>query len=275
MGKGKYVCPPDAGPAWIAAYDSGYDMHELEVNLRLTPSERILKSKQRKLAEWLEFEAFMDHLTCGWAFIHSHGILLNPIPKSSSRASPAALAPGTRNFRSLTARKSSPASRPAKADRCLKTRCRSSTPWPEAWQTGATASAIFVPPAFAADAILEGVDAGLDLVVCITEGIPVNDMVKVKRAMEGKRTRLIGPNCPGIVTPGAGQGFPRRLPHRHRPRIHSQAGPHRRCFAQRHADLRSGLAIDLPRRRPIHLRRHRRRSGQWHLAPGRDPAVQR
>ena len=69
-------------------------------------------------------------------------------------------------------------------------------------QTGATASAIFVPPAFAADAILEGVDAGLDLVVCITEGIPVNDMVKVKRAMEGKTTRLIGPNCPGIVTPG-------------------------------------------------------------------------
>src|ERR1043165_8717261 len=57
-------------------------------------------------------------------------------------------------------------------------------------ETGATASAIFVPPAFAADAILEGVNAGLDLVVCITEGIPVNDMVKVKRAMEGNRTRL-------------------------------------------------------------------------------------
>src|SRR5262245_60381652 len=72
-------------------------------------------------------------------------------------------------------------------------------------QTGATASAIFVPPAFAADAILEGVDAGLDLVVCITEGIPVNDMIKVKRAMEGKKTRLIGPNCPGIVTPGEGK----------------------------------------------------------------------
>jgi succinyl-CoA synthetase alpha subunit len=72
-------------------------------------------------------------------------------------------------------------------------------------QTGATASAIFVPPAFAADAILEGVDAGLDLVVCITEGIPVNDMVKVKWSMEGKPTRLIGPNCPGIVTPGAGK----------------------------------------------------------------------
>ena len=72
-------------------------------------------------------------------------------------------------------------------------------------QTGATASAIFVPPPFAADAILEAVDGGLDLVVCITEGIPVNDMVKVKRAMEGRKTRLIGPNCPGVVTPGEGR----------------------------------------------------------------------
>ena len=71
-------------------------------------------------------------------------------------------------------------------------------------QTGATASAVFVPPALAADAILEGADAGLELVVAITEGIPVNDMVKVKRALEGKGTRLIGPNCPGIVTPGGG-----------------------------------------------------------------------
>src|SRR2546426_9886558 len=72
-------------------------------------------------------------------------------------------------------------------------------------ETGATASAIFVPPPFAGDAILEAVDGGLDLVVCITEGIPVNDMVKVKRAMEDKKTRLIGPNCPGIVTPGEGK----------------------------------------------------------------------
>jgi succinyl-CoA synthetase alpha subunit len=70
--------------------------------------------------------------------------------------------------------------------------------------TGATASAIFVPPAFAADAILEGADAGLDLVVCITEGIPVRDMITVKAALAGRKTRLIGPNCPGLVTPGEG-----------------------------------------------------------------------
>ena len=68
--------------------------------------------------------------------------------------------------------------------------------------TGANASVIYVPPAFAADAICEAFDAGLDLVVCITEGIPILDMVKVKRFMEGKKTRLVGPNCPGVITPG-------------------------------------------------------------------------
>ena len=73
-------------------------------------------------------------------------------------------------------------------------------------QTGATASAIFVPAPFAADAVLEGVDAGLEVVVCITEGIPARDMIQVKRAMAGNtRTRLVGPNCPGIVTPGDGK----------------------------------------------------------------------
>ena len=69
-------------------------------------------------------------------------------------------------------------------------------------ETGATASVIYVAPPFAADAIMEAVDAGLELVICITEGIPVLDMVKVKRYMEGKPTRLIGPNCPGVITPG-------------------------------------------------------------------------
>lgn len=67
--------------------------------------------------------------------------------------------------------------------------------------TGANASVVYVPPAFAADAIMEAVDAQLDLVICITEGIPVLDMVKVRRYMEGKNTRLIGPNCPGVITP--------------------------------------------------------------------------
>jgi succinyl-CoA synthetase alpha subunit len=71
-------------------------------------------------------------------------------------------------------------------------------------ETGATASAVFVPPPFAADAIMECVDAGLELVIAITEGIPVADMVKVKHSMRGSGTRLIGPNCPGIVTPGEG-----------------------------------------------------------------------
>jgi len=73
-------------------------------------------------------------------------------------------------------------------------------------ETGANASVIYVPPRFAADSIMEGVEAGLDLVVCITEHIPVEDMVKVRRFMEGKKTRVIGPNCPGVMTPGDGDG---------------------------------------------------------------------
>lgn len=68
-------------------------------------------------------------------------------------------------------------------------------------KTGCNVSMIFVPPAFAADSIMEAVDADLDLVICITEGIPVLDMVTVKKYMHGKRTRLIGPNCPGVITP--------------------------------------------------------------------------
>lgn len=69
-------------------------------------------------------------------------------------------------------------------------------------KTGATVSMLFVPPAFAADAIAEGIDAGLELVVAITEGIPVMDMLRVKHYLAGKKTRLVGPNCPGVITPG-------------------------------------------------------------------------
>lgn len=77
------------------------------------------------------------------------------------------------------------------------------TVWRAKQKTQANASVIYVPPPFAADAILEAADAGIELVICITEGIPVLDMVRVKRALAGSKTRLIGPNCPGVITPGA------------------------------------------------------------------------
>ena len=85
---------------------------------------------------------------------------------------------------------------PTRAGRC-------STPWPRRWRrTGANASLIFVPPAFAADAVMEAADAGIGLVVCITEGIPTIDMMRAFPFMEGKKTRLIGPNCPGLISAG-------------------------------------------------------------------------
>src|SRR6187549_2829045 len=77
------------------------------------------------------------------------------------------------------------------------------TVWEARQETGCNVSVIFVPAAGAADGILEAVDAGVELVICITEGIPVMDMMRVKAQMAGKKSRLIGPNCPGIITPGA------------------------------------------------------------------------
>ncbi len=69
-------------------------------------------------------------------------------------------------------------------------------------ETAANASVIYVPPPFAADAMMEAVDAGISLVICITEGVPVRDMIRVKRCLEGKKSLLLGPNCPGVITPG-------------------------------------------------------------------------
>ncbi len=113
--------------------------------------------------------------------------------------------------------------------------------------TGATVSVIYVPPPFAAAAIDEAVDAGLDLVVCITEGIPVRDMIRTRYRMQGKKTLLLGPNCPGVITPdeikiGIMPGH-----------IHKQ-GPHRRRVALGHADLRSGRPADRARARPVDAR---------------------
>ena len=118
-------------------------------------------------------------------------------------------------------------------------------------ETGANASLIFVPPPFAADAILESADAGLSLVVCITEGIPTLDMMRVLAVIEGGSTRLIGPNCPGLISPG-----------RCKVGIHSGAHlPGRACrdrVAKRNTHLRGDPPVDRPRPGTVDLPRHRR-----------------
>ena len=140
--------------------------------------------------------------------------------------------------------------------------------------TGATVSVIYVPPAGAADAIWEAVEADLDLVICITEGIPVKDMLMVRNRMKlkesqgGKKTLLLGPNCPG---PDHARGDQDR----HHARSHPQEGPHRRRQPQRHADLRGGGAAHRDRPRPEQRGGHRRRPDQRPEAHRRDEDVQR
>ena len=96
--------------------------------------------------------------------------------------------------------------------------------------TEANATVIYVPPPFAADSILEAIDAQMEVIVCITEGIPVLDMMRVKRALEGSSSRLIGPNCPGVITP-------RRLQNRHHAGTHPPPWLCGRGVTLRHANL--------------------------------------
>ena len=124
----------------------------------------------------------------------------------------------------------------------------------------ANAAVIFVPPPFAADAILEGITAGLDLVICITEGIPVRDMSRIVDYIRNSKTVVVGPNCPGVITPGVGKmGI--------MPGVYPQAGLDRGRFALGYADLRIGTPAHASGSRPVDLHRYRRRPDYWPAPP--------
>src|SRR6201987_3034392 len=142
------------------------------------------------------------------------------------------------------------------------------TVWEARRETGCNVSVIFVPAPAAADAILEAVDADLDLVVGITEGIPVLDMMRVKAQMRGEQSRLIGPNCPGIIPPGACKiGI---MPgYIHKP------GNIGVALALGHTNVRSSLATHFARLRPIDLHRDRWRSHRRVVASRLRETIQR
>ena len=173
------------------------------------------------------------------------------------RASPARRGRSTRCATAPTARTSWRASRPARRGRTSRA-SRCSTPWPRPCARPApTPSMIFVPPRFAAEAILEAADAGVPLVVCITEGIPVQDMALVHSYLRGRATTLVGPNCPGVISPGvANVGIiPREI-----------CSPGRVGFVSRsrHARVPDRARAHAAGHRAVHVHRHGRRPRARH-----------